>query len=407
MTSRNISPPPDLSAHRFTDVYHVSTASNRPSSPLQSDKHETFLPPLRSSIFSTLDGNHSSQSLPTDFSTRIEPQSLRPQPLPLRTTPLPIPKTPEIRTSTAIKVFNHDSKPSHSSNSSQDLQLTSPTQPQPQPHSQLAPQVDDSTFTLKSFRQVRPESPEHLEPPQFPSSTVGVGPRLRGLSNASDTSQRVTVAAFREAQARARTPTNIPDQASDGMLSGNVPLRPASPAGAWPGSAFGTPPRPVRQLPPSSFGRNSPAPSIGRGRTQSPTRPSGTRSHNQSPIAARTPAPRALSRLSNHRWAQNTSSEDETSSEGEDDRDTTITKHGGGREQSRVNEIGIGGRPPIRNANGGSSSSGGSSAHGKAKSELGHGHSRSLSQEQQWPSASKSELGHGGALSCNPMCESY
>ena len=238
---------------------------------------------------------------------------------------------------------------------------------------------------------------------------MGVGPRARGLSNASDTSQRVTVAAFREAQARARTPTIIPDQASDGALLGNVPFRPASPAGARSGSGLGTPPRPARQLPPSSFGRSSPAPSMGRGRTQSPTPTSGTRSHDQSPVAARTPAPRAHSRLSNHRWAQNTSSEDETSSEGddEDDRDATITKHGGRREQMinqrGVNEIGTGGRPPRRNANGGSSSSGGSSPRGKAKSELGHGHSRRPSQEQQRPSASRSELGHGGGLSYNPM----
>jgi len=403
--------PPDLPAYRSTDMYHLCLASNLPSGSLQSDKHETFLPPLRSSIFSALEGNYSSQSLPTDFPAQIDPQSLRLQPAPSRTLPLPIPKTPEIRTSTAIKVFNHNSKPSHSSKSSQDLQLTSPTQPQPQPHSPLAPQVDDSTFTLKSFRQVRPESPSPLEPPQFPSSIVGVGPRLRGLSNASDTSQRVTVAAFREAQARARTPTNIPDQATDGMLPVDMPFRPASPAGARPGTAFGTPPRPVRQLPPSSFGRNSPTPSMGRGRTQSPTPIPGIRSHNQSPVAAvRTPAPRAHSRLSNHRWAD-TSSEDETSSEGEDDGDATITKSGGGRErminQRRVNEIGIGARPPIRNANGGSSSSSGSSAHGKAKSELGHGrgygHSRTPSQEQQWPSASKSELGHGGALSRNQI----
>lgn len=148
---------------------------------------------------------------------------------------------------------------------------------------------------------------------------------------------------------------------------------------------------------------------MGPGRTQSPTPIPGTRSRNQSPVSARTAAPRAFSRLSNHRWAQaqNTSSEDETSSEDDDDRDTTITKHGGGREhmfnQRGVNEIGAGGRPPIRNANGGSTSSGGSSSHGKAKSELGHGYSTRPSQEQQWPSASKSEMGHGGGLSYDPM----
>ena len=377
-------------------------ASNIPSSPLISEQHEAFLAPLRNSIFSSLEGNDSSQSLPTDIPAQIEPYSpppFRPQPTASRTLPLPIPKTPEIRTSTAIKVFNHNTKPSHSSKPSQQLQITSLTQPQPQP----APQVDDSTFTLKSFRQIRPESPSPLEPPQFPSSTVGVGPRPRGLSNASDTSQRMTVAAFREAQSRSRTSSLIPDHASDGTPPGNMQLRPASPAG----SGFGTPPRPTRQLPPSSFGRNSPTPSVGRGRTQSPAPTPGTRSQNHSPAAVRTPAPRTHSRLSNHRWAQNTSSEDETSSEDDDEGHATITKmttHGGGREQTTVtqrgvNELGIGRRPPLRNATGGSSSS---SGHGKAKSEHGHGHSRGPSQEQQWPTASKSELGHGGELFYNP-----
>jgi hypothetical protein len=178
----------------------------------------------------------------------------------------------------------------------------------------------------------------------------------------------MTVAAFREAQVRSRTSSHIPDHASDGMPPGNVPLRPASPAD----SGFSTPPRPTRQLPPSSFGINSPTPSTGRGRTQSPA--ATPRSQNQSPAGTRTPAPRTQSRLSNHRWAQNTSSEDETSSEDSDERDATITKTkvGGGKGWGM-----------------------------KAKSELGHGHSRQPSREQQWPSASKSELGHGGELFCD------
>lgn len=395
----------DLSQfHRFTDVY---SASNIPSSPLPSEKHEELLPALRNSIFTNLDGNSSSQSLPTDVPARIEPNPLsssRPQPVTSRTIPLPIPKTPEIRTSTAIKVFNHDSKPSHSSKSSQQFLITSHTQPHLQPQS--APPVDDATFTLKSFRQVHSEPPSELEPPQYPSSTVGVGPRPRGSSNASDTSQRMTVAAFREAQARKRTSSLIPDHASDGMPPGNVPLQPASPAGAAAESGFGTPPRPARQIPPSSFGRNSPTPSVGRGRTQSPAPTPGTRSHNQSPVAARTPAPRTPSRLSNHRWAQNSSSEDETSSEDEDESHATITK-AKTITQRGVSEIGIGRRPPVRNANGGSTSSSGSSTHGKAQTELGHEYSRRPSQEQRWPSASKSELGHGGELSCNRYREKY
>ncbi|KXN85740.1 hypothetical protein AN958_10923 [Leucoagaricus sp. SymC.cos] len=59
---------------------------------------------------------------------------------------------------------------------------------------------DASSFNLKSFRHVRPPSPTAST-----SSLVVPPPRPRGASVNSDTSQRISVAAFREAQARRST----------------------------------------------------------------------------------------------------------------------------------------------------------------------------------------------------------
>ncbi|KAK0450560.1 uncharacterized protein EV420DRAFT_1646480 [Desarmillaria tabescens] len=68
------------------------------------------------------------------------------------------------------------------------------------PLSPLSPSPNDSeSFNLKSFRHVRPPSPTHstaLHPPHVPVA------RPRNTSTASDSSQRISVAAFREAQAR-------------------------------------------------------------------------------------------------------------------------------------------------------------------------------------------------------------
>ncbi len=103
----------------------------------------------------------------------------------------------------------------------------------PPPPSQLAraprPDVslDSESFNLRSFRHVRPESPN--EP--LPSMMPPVRPRPRENSFASDTSQRISVAAFREAQAR-RSAANSPTPSSVTMLS------PGSTTGLRPPSTF-------------------------------------------------------------------------------------------------------------------------------------------------------------------------
>ncbi len=117
-----------------------------------------------------------------------------------------------------------------------------PTSHQPQSSSILAPPAPDS-FSLKSFRHItsslstspnpNPDSPplDSLDPP--------VRPRPRGDSFASDSSQRISVAAFREVQAR-RSATNspvpsLPGDRDSGVASGQVRSRKRS-------STLGTPP---------------------------------------------------------------------------------------------------------------------------------------------------------------------
>ena len=103
----------------------------------------------------------------------------------------------------------------------------------PPPPSQLAgasrPDVslDSESFNLRSFRHVRPESPNGPPPYMMPP----VRHRPRENSFTSDTSQRISVAAFREAQAR-RSAANSPTPSSATMLS------PGSTTGLRPPSTF-------------------------------------------------------------------------------------------------------------------------------------------------------------------------
>ncbi|KAI9444547.1 hypothetical protein H4582DRAFT_825179 [Lactarius indigo] len=114
-----------------------------------------------------------------------------------------------------------------------------PASLQPQPSSPLAPPAD--SFNLKSFRHVTPSlstSPNPDSPP-LDSLDPPIRPRSRGDSFASDSSQRISVAAFREVQAR-RSATNspvpsLPGDRDSGVASGQVRSRKRS-------SALGTPP---------------------------------------------------------------------------------------------------------------------------------------------------------------------
>ncbi|KAI0370041.1 hypothetical protein BV20DRAFT_1019509 [Pilatotrama ljubarskyi] len=88
--------------------------------------------------------------------------------------------------------------------------------------------VDSESFNLRSFRHVRPTSPSDSASSILPP----VRPRPRGGSFASDSSQRISVAAFREAQAR-RSAANSPVPSSS-----HDALSPGSSSGLRPPSSF-------------------------------------------------------------------------------------------------------------------------------------------------------------------------
>ncbi|KAH9058273.1 hypothetical protein EDB87DRAFT_1685411 [Lactarius vividus] len=118
---------------------------------------------------------------------------------------------------------------------------SAPTPPSLQPQSSSPPPPPADSFNLKSFRHVTPSLPTSPNPDSPPLDTLDppVRPRPRGDSFASDSSQRISVAAFREVQAR-RSATNspvpsLPGDRDTGVASGQVRSRKRS-------SALGTPP---------------------------------------------------------------------------------------------------------------------------------------------------------------------
>lgn len=85
----------------------------------------------------------------------------------------------------------------------------------PPPPPELSVDLSADSFNLKSFRHVGSDSPvvEVPRPPSAlssPFNTPPVRPRPRGNSVASDTSQRISVAAFREMAARQRANSPSP-----------------------------------------------------------------------------------------------------------------------------------------------------------------------------------------------------
>jgi hypothetical protein len=203
------------------------------------------------------------------------------------------------------------------------------------PHSSLGsapvltlPPAD--SFNLKSFRHVAPPetppsgSPSETDPPPRP--------RPRGDSFASDSSQRISVAAFREAQAR-RSATN-------------------SPVPSLPGDRDGVPPGQVRNRRRSALGTPPSALKAG----SQPRSPPPSNPPTRSPPARSSTAPLSFS-------ASLTSSEssDEEESESEEEatlrprRRRTITS------RSAQSEVGFRSSPIL--------------SYGASRSDIGHGSS--------------------------------
>lgn len=133
-------------------------------------------PPSKSAIFAAYADPNSA------LSTRSLPNEHIPSYSPMQVPPLPVPPK-EKRPS----LFNWaKSTPSGKL----------PSEPKPSMNLDSPPRLEaDSSFNLKSFRHVKPPSPD--------SSSLAVPPaRPRGASVNSDSSQRISVAAFREVQAR-------------------------------------------------------------------------------------------------------------------------------------------------------------------------------------------------------------
>ncbi|OCH89726.1 hypothetical protein OBBRIDRAFT_793955 [Obba rivulosa] len=112
----------------------------------------------------------------------------------------------------------------------------------------------DSSFKVRAIRHVRPVSPSpeaiSPRPPSSLSITPGLAPprpRPRGDSFASDSSSRISVAAFREMQAR-RSAANSPSPAfGDASSAGSPRLRPPLSATASPSSSTSSPILPGRR----------------------------------------------------------------------------------------------------------------------------------------------------------------
>ncbi|KZT64060.1 hypothetical protein DAEQUDRAFT_770024 [Daedalea quercina L-15889] len=190
---------------------------NRFASSKSESGHE-FLgpPPSRSGLFASYDGTdlaRSTRSLPA--TTASEPGSSR---LDLdnasRTS-----STPNVKKAKGMFAWAHRER----------------KKSKPPPPPDVLPASPDESFNLKSFRHVRPVSPGPTTdlPPRPPSSlsTSGLTPpvRPRGNSTASvDSSQRISVAAFREMAAR-RSAANSPSPSSADLRGdGSSYLRPPS-----------------------------------------------------------------------------------------------------------------------------------------------------------------------------------
>ncbi|KAL0951992.1 hypothetical protein HGRIS_008646 [Hohenbuehelia grisea] len=188
----------------------TGTASSDTDAALADRRKHLRPPPSRSAIFAAYadpTGARSTRSLPSERVGRSEPPS---PPLP------PIP--PQKRS-----LFNWSkSQPKQESKSTSPKKLNKGP---PVITSNLDVGEDLSSFNLKSFRHVTPVSPTHSNASNTSISALPLPrPRPRGTSIASDSSQRISVAAFREAQARrsqAGSPSPSIRSPSPGLLPGS------------------------------------------------------------------------------------------------------------------------------------------------------------------------------------------
>lgn len=200
---------PVLTHSDTRDTSNSISLNDPPSSPphissVTSDSgHGLPPPPRKSSLFGVYNDSHNSvNSLPSHSSSHVLPDT------PSR------PSSFDVRTETLSPAAGHAHKKSQGLFSWARERTKSKPLPPSSTISSIAstgPSVDDpSSFNLKSFRHVRADSPEKLPQPSPNALLPPPRPRPRGDSVASDSSQRISVAAFREAQARSRTNSPVP-----------------------------------------------------------------------------------------------------------------------------------------------------------------------------------------------------
>ncbi|KAF8555122.1 hypothetical protein OG21DRAFT_1521967 [Imleria badia] len=166
-------------------------------------------PPRKSALFGVYNNSlHSVLSLPNESPSHVHPDTpSRPSSDVLSDSRSPFPGHPHKKSPGLFSWARErtKSKPLPPSSTMSSVTSSSPTA------------VDDSSsFSLKSFRHVRADSPAtspEKSPQPQPSPELLLPPsrpRPRGDSVASDSSQRISVAAFREAQARSRANSPVP-----------------------------------------------------------------------------------------------------------------------------------------------------------------------------------------------------
>ncbi|KAI0673930.1 hypothetical protein C8Q78DRAFT_661091 [Trametes maxima] len=201
-----------------TDTNLLSPPTPNFSSARSESDHSLLTPPRRSAMFAAYDdpqSARSTRSLPAQPTTHPHANSKEYFDLGSAT---PSPSVPP-KHSKGLFSWAHRERKKSKPTPPPKLNL-----PAPLPDMSL----DSDSFNLRSFRHVRPDSPS-----DSPSSILPpVRPRPREGSFVSDSSQRISVAAFREAQAR-RSATNspVPSFSHDA-------LSPGSSAGLRPPSSF-------------------------------------------------------------------------------------------------------------------------------------------------------------------------
>ena len=222
----NVASVPDISSKAYTTPprsaqQNRATTDGGGAETDPTDFRRLRPPPSRSAIFAAYgepNGALSTRSLPTDGFTGSESS------LPIQTPSPPMPKRPSL--------FAWNKQTSSPSTSSP----KSPPQESARPFDLTdSPGSPDNSFNLKSFRHIRPPSP-----PPTNGSNISLSapiPRPRGASVNSDASQRISVAAFREAQARRslagspspsfRSPSPVPDVPSSSIPDAHHRPRPA------------------------------------------------------------------------------------------------------------------------------------------------------------------------------------